>query len=326
MATAVPMSHVEDRWYKRDAKGRLQRTVKHGQGLRYRARWTTPDGKERSKSFPDRQLEAARNFLTTVDHSKLTGYRDPDAGKVLVQKYTEEVFLPAQGFDPATRERVESAFRVHIFPALGAKTFRDLEAHPSLIEAWVNGLPLAPSSASRVFVMLITLMRWTLRDKLITANPCTGIKRPKAVRRRVEPWTPEITGRVRAGLPGRYRALVDAGGGLGLRQGELFGMSVEHTDFLRRQVHVRQQVKLVGGRQVYAPPKSKEERTVPMAAQTAAALAAHLAEYSAVPVTLPWHEPGTRRHGKPHTAALLFTDPDSGALNRNSTGSHDDGL
>ena len=34
-------------------------------------------------------------------------------------------------------------------------------------------------------------------------------------------------------------------------------------------------------------------------------------------MTLPWHEPGTRRHGKPHTAKLLFTTEDGRALNRN---------
>jgi integrase len=128
--------------------------------------------------------------------------------------------------------------------------------------------------------------------------------------------------KVRAGLPESLRAFVDAGCGLGLRQAELFGLALEEIDWLRRVVHVRWQVKLVGGRQCYAAPKSKAERTLPLAAQTSETLAAHLAAFPAAGVTLPWHEPGTRRHGKPHTAHLVFTTPDGEALNRNAFNQH----
>ena len=34
------------------------------------------------------------------------------------------------------------------------------------------------------------------------------------------------------------------------------------------------------------------------------------------------HEPGTRRHGKPHTATLLFTTPEGRALHRNAFNEH----
>ena len=66
------MPHVEDRWL---------RSGRSGKGRRWRARYTDPDGKERSKSF-DKKVDADR-FLTEVEHSKLTGsYLDPDAGRV----------------------------------------------------------------------------------------------------------------------------------------------------------------------------------------------------------------------------------------------------
>jgi integrase len=52
---------------------------------------------------------------------------------------------------------------------------------------------------------------------------------------------------------------------------------------------------------------------VPLAGTLALRLSAHLAHYPAVKVTLPWERPG----GKPATAALMFTQPDNGAIWRN---------
>jgi integrase len=320
--------HVSDRWHlkRRPKRGeptcehRKIPTAKHCRGRRWQAEYPDPDGRMHYPCF-DTQ-EQADAFLTKVKADMLRGtYRDPGSGQITLRKYVETVFLPAQGFDPTTRERVESALRVHIFPVLGAKRLQELADHPSLVQAWVNGLNLAPSSAGRVFTMLNTVMRWATRDKLISSNPCDGIRLPKLVKRRLEIWTPQIVARIRGGLPEPLRAFVDAGCGLGLRQAELFGLALEEIDWLRRVVHVRWQVKLVGGRQCYAAPKSKAERTLPLAAQTSEALAAHLAAFPAAEVTLPWHEPGTRRHGKPHTAALLFT-PDGEALNRNAFNQH----
>jgi integrase len=243
-------------------------------------------------------------------------YRDPDSGQTTLRKYVIEVWLPAQASDPITVERIRASLRTHILPGLGDRRLQELEQHPSLVQAWVSGLLLAPSSAARTFVTLSTIMRWAVRDKLISASPCIDIKLPKVTRRRIDPWPPETIAAVRAALSFRYRGLVDAGTGLGMRQSELFAMSVKNTDFLRRVVHVRVQVKIVGGRFWYAPPKGRKERSAPIARQTADALAAHLAAFPAVSVTLPWHEPGTKRHGQPHNLTLLFTTPDGRQLHR----------
>jgi integrase len=328
--------HVSDRWhYKRQPRpgepvcrdrecGTLRTprvpTAKHKHGQRYQAEYRDPDEKLHYPCF-DTETEA-EDFLTKVKADMLRGtYRDPGAGQVTLRKYALDVFMPAQGFDQVTRERVESALRVHILPQLGGRRLQELQAHPSLVQAWVNGLNLAPSSAGRVFMNLNTIMRWALRDKLISSNPCEGIRLPKVVKRRIEIWAPETIAKVRAALAEPFRAFVDAGCGLGLRQAELFGLALEEIDWLRRVVHVRWQVKLVGARLCYAAPKSKAERTAPLAAQTSEALAAHLARFPAAAVTLPWHEPGARRHGRPHTARLVFTAAGE-ALNRNTFNSH----
>ena len=243
------MAHIEDRW-KRDGR--------RGTGRRWRARYTDPDSAERSRSF-DRKVDAER-FLAGVEHSKNQGtYRDPDLGRVTLRKYATE-WLDAQVHDPVTRDGIESRLRVHVFPALGGKTLAELAARPSAIQGWAAGLPLAPSSARGVFAHLAAVMAAAVRDDLIGRNPCTGTKLPKTVRRRVDRGR-QSRGRRTAG-PGRQvsgdrrRAR-----GLGLRQSELFGLSVDEVDFLRRMVHVRQQVKLIRGQLYFAPPKGGKSGT-----------------------------------------------------------------
>lgn len=92
---------------------------------------------------------------------------------------------------------------------------------------------------------------------------------------------------MRDALPPRYRALVTLAAGCGLRQGEAFGLAVEDIDFLRLVVHVRRQVKLIGSQLVFAPPKYRKERDVPLPDGIALDLSAHIRAFPPVDVTLP---------------------------------------
>lgn len=114
--------------------------------------------------------------------------------------------------------------------------------------------------------------------------------------------------------PARYAVLADLGAGLGLRQGEAFGLAVEDIDFLHRVVHVRRQVRIVGSKMTFAPPKGGKERDVPLADSVALRLSAHIAAFPPVRVTLPWKVP----EGRPVTARLLVSTPQGGAVHRSA--------
>lgn len=323
-----PISHVEDRWFRTvtgpDGGQVKEPKARNGIGLRWRVRYEDPDGKERSESFAKKAPADA--FRTRIDADLLRGtYRDPDAGRITLRKYAEE-WLATRRFDAVTREAVESRLRLHIYPVLGSRRLDELAARPSLLQAWLSDLKraqggsLAPSTTGKVLTHLNSVMKAAVLDGRIAANPCelANIKPPRPPRRTVRPWTLEQAEAVRAALPPRIGAMVDAGIGLGLRQSEIFGLAVAEIDFLRGRVHVRQQVKLVGGRPHFALPKGEVERQVFLTDQTRDALAAHLSAFPAVPVTLPWHEPASpRRHGRMITAELLFTNTAGRALNRN---------
>jgi integrase len=312
------MAHVEDQWYRPNPDGTRRKTARHGTGRRWRVRYLDPDGREHGKSF-DRRVDADR-FKTQVEADVLRGtYLDPDAGKVTLRRYAEGW---AKGWhaDSARGEKLRGHLANHIIPGLGGHTLAQLAARPSIIQQWLNGLPLAEGAANQVFITLSAVLSAAADDGLIGRNPCKAgsLRPPRQPRRKVVPWTSAEVKAIRAALPERYRATADCAAGLGLRQGEILALGPDETDFLRRVVHVRRQVKRVNGRLWFAPPKGLRERDVPLAPQVALALSASIAAFPPVAVTLPWNQPGSKRHGQDVTAVLMFTTRDGKVVNPSS--------
>jgi integrase len=327
------MASVEDRWYRTikgpdDTRTSVQ-SDRYGKGRRYRVHYIDPDGRQRSESFHDGEKRKAEKFAREVSTDVARGvYTDPAAGNITLRRYAIDIWFPAQTFGPSTRERVETRLRLHVLgapdpgpgetPGLGSYRLAELSRRPSAIQAWLRGMQsagMAPSTIRLVKGTLSTIFEAAIADELITKNPCRdrSVKAPRPVARKLVPWTTARVAAIRAGLPSIYAAMTDAGAGAGLRQGEVFGLSPDDVDWLRKIVHVRRQVKLVGSRRVFAPPKGNKERDVPLADVIALRLSAHLAAHPAMMVTLPWESPA----GKPVTAALMFTKPDRGAIWRN---------
>lgn len=119
---------------------------------------------------------------------------------------------------------------------------------------------------------------------------------------------------VLAGMPERYRTMVDLGGGCGLRQGEILGVAVDAIDFESGTLHVVQQLKLSRSKPVFALPKSGKLRDVPLPGPVADALRAHMKRFPPVGITLPWKV----ADGPPVTKRLIFTGPRGGHVWRTS--------
>jgi integrase len=313
------MSFVDDRWIRKvrhpDDSVTAERTERYGKGLRYRARYTDPDGTEHSRSFADGRKREAVSWVQQQAADVARGtWTDLQAGKMTLRRFAEDVYLPSLTFNITTRERIASTLELHVHPTLGGKPLGYLAGHPSVIQAWVQGLPMAPSSAKVVLSVLSGVLTAACNDGLIGRHPVHGgkVRPPRTPRQLVVPWTSAEVASARADLPARYRATADAGSGLGLRLSEMFGLSPDDIDWLRGSVHVRRQVKIAGGRQCFAPPKGGKDRHVPLPDSVKLALAAHLAAFPAAAVTLPQGEPG----GKPATVRLIFTTQRGRALRR----------
>lgn len=280
---------------------------------RYDVSYREPDGRQRMKTF--RKKSDAERFKSTVEADVLRGaYLDPDAGRITFRKYAEE-WLTSQTFEPTTRESVEARLRLHVYPVLGSKLLGQIK--PSTIQAWLAGLPIKSSTYKRViFANVSTILSAAVDDERIAKNPCKAgsVTSPKRDTAKVTPWEVERVAAVRNALPDQWKIALELGAGLGLRQGEVFGLSPDDVDFLRGEVEVRRQVKILGGNKLlFGLPKYNKTRTIPLPASVRDLLAAYLAERPARAVTLPW---GTL-DGEPKTVSLVLTNRERKALNRN---------
>lgn len=265
-------------------------------------------------------MALARAFQATVEADKLRGsYVDQRLGKVTLGEYAEE-WLSIQTFGPSTRQSRELSIRLHIQPMLGPTPLSALK--PSQIQAWLRSLSerLAPRTVRELFRLLSSILRSAVDDERILKNPChsKAIRVPRPDDRQLVPWTIEQVAGLRAALPERYRPLLTIVAGLGLRQGEAFGLAIDDVDFMRRVVTVRRQVLILDSKLVFSLPKGRKVRTVPLPTSVANELATYIQGFPACDVTLPWATPD----GGASIARLLITSREGGALNRNYMNSH----
>jgi integrase len=313
------MAHVQDRWYrpKKDpvtgkihlnARGKpaLEKTELYGLGLRYKVRYLDPDGEERSKSFPDKQKKRAEDFLIEMESDKREGkYVDPQAGRKKFRPIAEN-WLKGQSSDAATRNALRSRLESQIYPHFGDLTIGSIK--PSTVRDWQGYLDEKKFSENYklvLFTVLSGVLDSAVEDKLIRENPCKAktVRRPTGGSPKVAVWPEERVWAVRDGLEDRFSVVVPLGAGLGLRQGEILGVSVDDFDPDGLVLNVVRQIRIVGRTLVFAPPKGGKSRTVPVSGAVLAEIQEHERRFESVTVTLPWREPD----GEEVTVRLLVT-------------------
>ncbi|MFF9808638.1 tyrosine-type recombinase/integrase [Streptomyces coeruleorubidus] len=304
--------HIQDRWFK-TVTGPGGKTVKvktdrHGTGLRYRARYVGPDGSEKSKSFRDKELRLAKQWLTNIEADMSRGqYVDPRTARTTFKQYAERWVKTHTG-EINSREAAERRLRLHAYPHIGSRPLGSFK--PAHIRAWIAALEdtVPAESHRRIIVGTVSAaLSAAVEDGLLSKNPCRArtVKLPKPGKPRVEPWTATQVFGVRAALPRRYQAAVDVGAGCGLRQGEIFGLAVEELDYEGGWLAVGHQLKRIRGKYVFALPKGGKARDVPLSKAVATAIQDHSKEFEPIDVTLPWRTPD----GPLVTKRLIFSGP-----------------
>jgi integrase len=251
----------------------------------WRARWRTPEGASRSKTF-DRKVDAEQ-WLTHTEHKKLSGeYVDPSDGRVHFDDYAAS-WLESQVWRPSTAVHVQAIVKHHLAPALGSRPLSSVT--PSVVQTLVKQLStsLAPGTVRGVYTVLCAIYRAAVRDRLVTSSPCVSIKLPRVEVRRVEPLSVEGVEAVADAVGIKCRPLVILGAGAGLRVGEALGLRVDSIDFLRRQLTVTQQAVTVRRVPTLGPPKtSAPVRTVPLADFVVGELAEYVKHHPPGPLGL----------------------------------------
>ncbi|MFE7119949.1 tyrosine-type recombinase/integrase [Streptomyces sp. NPDC057654] len=303
--------HIQDRWYKTekgpDGTPRRVKTARYGTGKRYRARYVGPDGAEQSKSFPDRQKRLAERWLTNIEADMSRGqYIDPGATRTTFRQYAQK-WVESHPGEINSGEAAERRLRLHTYPYIGSRPLGSFQ--PEHIRDWVTAMKDAVTAESYRRIIVGTasaVFNAAVEDGRLSKNPCKAksVTLPKPGGPRIVPWMPDRVFGVRAALPRRFQTTVDPGGGCGLRQGEIFGLSEDELDFESGWLTVAHQLKRVRrGQHVFALPKGNKVRTTPLPGTVADALRAHAEEFPPVPITLPWRTPD----GPLVTKYLYFT-------------------
>lgn len=160
-----------------------------------------------------------------------------------------------------------------------AELFRLGDLRPSDVQSFANDLVAGGLSLSRirqVRVVLGLILDAAMRDGMVARNVARGVKLPKASRREAAYFEPDVVDSIVAALQAPHSLLVRVLGVLGLRFGEAAALERCSVDLLRRRLHVRQSVTEVRGHLAWGPPKSHQERQIPLTPSLADALEDYL--------------------------------------------------
>lgn len=314
---------VDDLWYlnKRGPDGKPLPSKRHGRGKRWRVRYDDPETGQQHQPLFEKKSDAERHDVNMRADISRGQYVDPRSGRITVAEYAE-VWRAQQLHRDSTAERVERAIRLHVVPVLGELQLAQVRS--SHMRGWVKDRQrvMAPSTLAVVYHgTLVPMFNTAVIDRLIGVSPCMGVRLPDVDAGQYVIATPEQVHALYKNLPARYRAIVYVAAGCGWRGGEVFGLELDGIDFLRREIHVRHQLKVLAGRKPYiGEPKTKtSRRTVEMPQVVSEALARHVEQFP--PQLVELDDETDPRKPTRREARLLFT-MDSGEPIHRATWSH----
>ena len=315
------MARAKDLWWTTGKRGEKHKTARHPDSAgddkerrkqlqdakRYLAEWRDPSGHIRTKAFANQKTAKAYADDKEAD-ARHGEYIDPAAGQVLIDPLARK-WLRLREVGASSATRYESCYRIHVAPVFGQRQAGGVK--PSEVAEWSRTLAGRPATRHLALVILTGIFDLAVADKARRDNPARSsvVAKPKRQRAvRADPWDAARILAVAAAC-GVHESAVLIAAGLGLRQGEDFGLGLEDFDLGAEVVHIRRQVARVAGTgYVFKLPKGGKERTVPLPRGVAALVSSKVKADIPTRVTLPWlNEDGS--HGKPVTVQLLGGPP-----------------
>jgi integrase len=301
---------------------KLYPAAQHGKGDRWQVRWRDENGRQCKRNFAKREgtnpEKCASAFDAQVQASLDAGlYVDPRTGDSTFEECAEE-WRRSRTHGETTGINVEHQFRLHVYsdpenpghsrrggPALGHHKLRNLARRPSISQQWIAGMKLGDSTKLKVIDRVSEVFSAAVDDGLISRNPlhAKSIQRPDPGQHEAIPLTLGQLDALSLALrhspgcakdcencgPSRYEILPYLGAATGERQGEMFAIDTDQDiDFLRRVIHVRRQVKIIRGKQVFAPLKNDKIHDVPLTEDVVVMLSEYMRNWPPEMVTLPW--------------------------------------
>ncbi|HVA42221.1 MAG TPA: tyrosine-type recombinase/integrase [Acidimicrobiales bacterium] len=260
---------------------RVQGAVDRLPSKRWRARFTTPDGRRLTANFPTK-ADADRWLAAQTTDVGRGAWVDPRAGAVPLSDYATQWLSRRPGLRPRTRELYTYLLDRYIEPELGTTTLGQLTS--GQVRAWNAELAdRLPTTAAKAYRLLAAICRTAVADEMIVKSPCrvTGGGVEKAPERPVASIA-EVA-KLAEAMPERFRLVVELAAWCGLRRGEILGLRRRDIDLLHGTLNVAQAYQqMIDGSILFGPPKTEaSRRTVAIPSNVIPALEGHLDKFVA---------------------------------------------
>jgi hypothetical protein len=157
---------VYDRWHKSRPKPgepvcrehKAVPTGDHGKGDRWQVRWRDEQGEQRARNFGRKTGKDPEACAETFDAKVKTqlddgSYVAPKDANTTFRAFAED-WRKTRTHDVGTAARIERELRLHVYPAIGHRTLRELAKRPSLIQSWIADRS-RPAAGSPWFVVAV---------------------------------------------------------------------------------------------------------------------------------------------------------------------------
>lgn len=285
---------------------------------RFFVRVKLPNGKDVTGTF--RTIREARAFRDAKRAKRAQGALvDARSETITFEQYAEEWRASRAKLQaPSTVAKIARDLKVHVYPVIGSKKIASIRK--TQVQALVGTMAetLAPVSVRNVYSLSVAgVFKAAVDDDVIVKSPCVGIRMPRAKKRdKIVPLTTDEVRHVAENITEGLQVAVLLAAATGLRPGELFGLTVDRVDFLKRTVTIDRQLRetLVDGtKEMYylGPVKTEaSEATIAVDEETLNRLSLHLQRFPAQRLTMlegrP-SDPGMPERRKRVEVDLLFS-------------------
>jgi len=161
----------------------------------------------------------------------------------------DEFALISLNMHKATRQQVTTndymtSYRLHIKPYFGEKKLDSIK--PSDIALWQNDLlsKVSPRRIHNIRAVFNGIIMDAMRDEIISKNPIALIKRPRADKVKINPFSLEDIKLILANAKDDLKPFCALGFFTGMRSGEMIGLKWEDIDFQKKEIYIQRAIKM----------------------------------------------------------------------------------